>query len=374
MKWFENNFKTSSAIAVTTLITFGYVLYRVRQSRKLYYNEYKRNLSFASQHLVYLPPVMFKSPIGSCNTLIFVHPPKTGGTNLCYVVEALSKKSECFKATRFTVPRVQGQSPGKIYENWIGGLQSAKTKLDADPDCCKDINFISGHFPFGLHAILGIKAKYVVLVRNPIEREISNTNFDFQRGYFDRDQAKEYLLTTNIDNPQTRMLAGAEFMHDKCTQEVLDIAKSNIEKYFLLAGVTEDTNSFIQILASIQNWGPLALTRNQVTGDKVFTQVDPEFQKLLAAKHSFDMQLYEWVKRRWFAWKNAHIDSVAMSMPVQTSEKVLCVLPEFATTRKPVFMGLSEIEQYNRNKSNDLMQVTQDHFGLKQESTTKLSL
>jgi hypothetical protein len=328
----------------------------------------KKNISFASQHLTYLPTVQFKAPIPPAARIIFVHPPKTGGTTLCYVTEALTKTNLAFKATRFTVPRIDGQSPGKIYENWLGGLKSAYIELEKNRDCCNDMNFISGHFPFGLHSIMGIEAKYIVLVRNPIEREISNTNFDFQRGYLSRESAKEYLMTANIDNPQTRMLAGIEYMHGICDESVLAIAKNNIENYFILAGVTEDTNSFIQILASIQGWGSIALTKAQVTGDKAFSELDTEYYKLLADKHKFDLQLYEWVRARWFAWKQ---ENIAQSTITANTQPILCILPEFASTRTPIFMTLNEIEEYNMNRSDELVQVNQDHFGLKPDLSKK---
>jgi hypothetical protein len=77
------------------------------------------------------------------NTIIFVHPPKTAGTNICFMAEALSKNSNSFKCIRFAVPRVPMRSPGFISEGWSGGLESAFNALRADPDYCKDKNFIS---------------------------------------------------------------------------------------------------------------------------------------------------------------------------------------------------------------------------------------
>src|SRR5690348_16617411 len=74
----------------------------------------KARLSFASQNLVYLPSVKFKSLIEPAKTLIFIHAPKTGGTNLAYVAEALNNSRETFQAIRFGVPRIKNQSPGII--------------------------------------------------------------------------------------------------------------------------------------------------------------------------------------------------------------------------------------------------------------------
>ncbi len=148
-----------------------------------------RNRSFASPRLNVLKSVEFNSSVQPSDTIVFIHPPKTGGTNLCYVTDAISKKNSHFKTTRFPVPRIPDQSPGLIAEHWMGGLKSALATLSDNPDYCKDINFISGHFPIGLHLYLEKPVKYIVLVRDPIERSISSTNFDYQRGYIDKEHA-----------------------------------------------------------------------------------------------------------------------------------------------------------------------------------------
>jgi len=131
----------------------------------------RKNRSFASQKIEILRPVTFKTPVEPCERLIFIHPPKTGGTNLCFIVDAISKTKLSFKSTRFPVPRISGQSPGLVTENWIGGLKSVEDAMRFNPNACEGWNFISGHFPFGLHESLKNSAKYVVLIRHP--------NFDY---------------------------------------------------------------------------------------------------------------------------------------------------------------------------------------------------
>jgi hypothetical protein len=321
----------------------------------------RKNRSFASQKIEILRPVTFKAPVEPCSRIIFIHPPKTGGTNLCFIVDALSKINSLFKSTRFPVPRITGQSPGLITENWIGGLKSVEDAMQINPHACDGWNFISGHFPFGLHEFLDGPAKYIVLIRHPIERALSSTNFDYQRGYITKEDAQAYLLSAEIDNPQTRLLAGKAFMSSSCNDETLEIAKSNIQKHFLLAGVTEDTNSFIQILGSIQNWGPLALPRNQVTGDKVIAQLDTEIVDKLANKHQYDLRLYDWVKEQWQLWKENYIGTV-QDISART---ILCVTSDFANTRSPKPMTELEVDRYNQTLTEELIEISQNHSELK---------
>jgi len=317
----------------------------------------KKNLSFATQKLENLPPLAFRLPQKPAKNLIFIHFSKTGGTNLHYVAEALAKISD-FKYKRFWVPKnplVPNASPILVYVGYKGGLASAQAALTADPNCCNNLDLISGHFPFGLHKEAVIPAQYITLLGDPVERAISGANFDNQRGFVSDELVNDYLLQAGIDNPQTRMLAGLEYMSGECNQETLAKARANIEQHFLLAGVKEDTNTFIQALASIQGWGPLSLVKAQVTGKKIISNPSSDVIKQLQEKHRFDKELYEWVKARWYKWKEENI----ASSQVETDQKYLCITAEFSTTSIPFLMTANEIEAYNQRKTSELIQIDQ---------------
>lgn len=332
----------------------------------------KKTLSFAYPKLEVLLPVRLRTRLEPVETVFLIHLPKTGGTNLDALTVALAKMGK-LKHHRFAVPRQKNVSPNRITAGWIGGLQTAKEKLREEPNFCKDLNFITGHFPLGLHKLTGTgSAKYVFIMRDPISRELSCVNFAHQREYVSRADAEEYILN-NLDNPQTRMLAGEEHMSGDCTEKTLEAAKRNIMEHCLLGGVTEDTNAFIQILASIQDWGPVALCRSQVTGVKVFDQISIELQKKLEEKHKFDLQLYAWVKQRWYDWKTQNLDSASVAAMDPTLKNVLCVDSDFVNTRTPVFRSLDEIAVYNQGMPDRLVQVQQVHMGLPPDPLSQAS-
>lgn len=343
--------------AATTLF-FAFKLYQHKKQVAIDNdNNELRTRSYAGKKLVVLPHAIFKQPLLPEKQIIFVHISKVGGTNICHVVAAVNKIRPDFTFARFVVPRIPNQSPSRIYKNWRGSFVDAEKKLSEDPAYCANYSFISGHFPFGLHSMASLDAKYIVLVRNPIERELSTLNYDGQRGYINTEGAEEYMLGEEcLDNPQARMLAGQQFMQGKCDENTLLQAKNNIEQHFMLAGVTEETNEFIAILASLQGWGRLGLSKAQVSGDKIFelNSVPAEIKQRLQLKHKFDMELYTWVKKRWQQWKADHVSHYV----TLSSEPIFCLKPEFATTKTPEIMNQSEVDAYNAGVDDDLVQIT----------------
>lgn len=314
-----------------------------------------KNKSFAESTLTVFRKVVFNIPVMPSKTLILLHTPKTAGTNLSYISDALSKVSPHFQITRFAVPRAEGRSPGYISNGWQGGLETARAKLQVTPHFCDEMNFISGHFPLGLHELLTQSAQYITLIRHPVERELSTANFDFQRGYVQKEHFEEYVLSA-LDNPQVRMIAGQ--MSDECTEETLEKAKSNIEKYFMLVGVTEMATQFMEVLASIQGWGPIAIAKAQVTGVKAVEDPSEKFVEHLSNKHQFDLQLYSWARQRWLNWYES---AVAEVVSYSQNEKVLCLASDYATTKTPIQMTVYQIDTYNGNQPPGLVEISQNH-------------
>ena len=308
--------------------------------------------SFVTRKIKMLRPLRFKIPVQPSGCIVFTHIPKTGGTNTEDITEALTKRHVGVKSIRVRAPKIAGRSPNLITESWIGGLEHVEYDIRMNPHLYSEYNFISGHFPFGLHEHLLNSSKYIVLVRHPVERAISSTNFDYQRGDVTKEDAQNYLFS-EIDNPQTRILAGKAYMTGECNDATLAKAKSNIENHFLLAGVTEDTDMFIQILASIQNWGPLGLVRNQVTGDKALLTLSPEVLERLANKHEFDISLYNWVKERWHLWKENY---VGIEQEIFDTS-YLCITSDFGNTHSSKLMTEQEINIYNQELADDLIEI-----------------
>lgn len=311
---------------------------------------------FASNHLTLLNALDITGDITHPDKLIFLHIPKTGGTNIYFMYEAIEKQYGKLSSVRLSVPYNPGVcSPNKISEGWVGAYNIGREVLKN----MSTNDFISGHFPFGLHSHLECEeksVKYIALCRDPLQRTLSTVNFDYQRGNFEKKNVLKYLKNSEIDNPQTRILAGVKHMTGPCTEATLKLAKQNIEQHFLFIAPTEETNVVIQILATLQGVIPLALARAQVTGEKVIGEIDESLKTWLLDKHCYDTQLYQWVKERWLKWKT---DNIAAHNAISDEEEILTIPADYAHKRQPLLLTHSELIQLNKAQKEDTLEMYQ---------------
>ncbi len=317
-------------------------------------------LSYSQQNIRILPGFSIKEtePV---EQIIFLHIPKTAGTNLDAIADIMSQRQKKFHYQRLGVPRVEGKSPNLITKNWIGGLK----QLEDNPDLLGNVNtpfFLTGHFPYGLHQYFLQSSKYVTLIRHPVQRELSDANFAYQRGYIKKRDFNNYLKDRMIDNPQVRLIAGKEYVGIPCTEETFEKAKENIERDFLLVAPFEEVDTFIQFLASIQGWGSCAYAPMQITKKKVKEGNDTGLIDSLEDKHKWDLKLYEWIKTRFSRWKAEENFTPKSLSP---DELIITLKPDYLTNRNSIFMSVSDIDSYNQKHEKDLfLEQEQSLIGL----------
>lgn len=225
------------------------------------------------------------------DNLIFLHIPKAAGSTLHPVLERHYSK----RAYRtITVPEQ---------------LEAFKQLPQTERRCT---HLLKGHMPFGMHAYLEGRSRYITLLRHPAERVVSHYYYVKRRpGHYLHHHLERGMglaefasagLSGELDNGQVRLLSG----HDQdipcgqCTRDLLDTAQRNIEQHFAVAGLTERFDESL-VLMAIElgwKWTPYYLNRN-VTQDKpVAKQIDPVALKAIEQANPLDFELYEWASRR----------------------------------------------------------------------------
>ena len=315
------------------------------------------NLSFSESRMEIHEPFTLTN-VNPDSMIIFVHPPKVAGTNLRFFMTALASHNPSIRIRRFALPRVAGNASNVITEGWRGGLASAESEPD---ETFKNLNFISGHFPVGIHKRLKGHFNYIPMIRDPVEREISVLNFSYQRGRIEKESAMRYLMEEAIDNPQTRMIAGENFMSGPCAEETYNAAHANIQQHFLFAAPHTAAFEVMQVLAGFYRSGPFAIAKAQVTGIKLIDGLSEELTAKLRAKHAFDMRLVEDVKMLWSQWKQEHV-TAGTGNP---DNIILCIDPEFGSTKKPSFMSREDVHKQNAQRGEELVMLSQAHTGIK---------
>ncbi len=225
--------------------------------------------------------------VGNGTALIFVHISKTAGGTLNRVIDWE------YKPWRIC------QMDGRFYFWTFQKVTKWPTRRLAK------IQVFKGHMPFGLHKLLPQPSTYITVLRDPIDRMISEYYFRQQtrthplayrsmRGL----TLEQYVTTLPYNNVQTKMIAGIDRPYDfysgECTAEMLDIAKCNLSQSFSLVGVTERFDETLALAKTLFGWrveGYTSIRQNRGRPKK--ESIPSQWRDLIAEHNSFDLDLYE---------------------------------------------------------------------------------
>jgi len=242
--------------------------------------------------------------------LIFLHMGKTGGSTLSAIL------TRNFAANG----QFAGQFDGHLRATGISSLAAAQKAFeDLAPEKQAQIKLVNGHVPFGIHAFLPRPAYYISLVREPIEREISNfyymklqTGTKMGRFLVTMDFAEFAKKGFSADNYQTRILSGLEELNPLWDAEThggiindqgtaLQSAKHNVERHFLLAGPMERFDEVVVSLARRLGWdlGSVTYERLNVTPQRPSRDnLSKAAVEAVKERTRLDLDLYQWIAAR----------------------------------------------------------------------------
>jgi len=224
-------------------------------------------------------------------TVIFLHIRKTAGSTLNKIIEHQYKRTSIFS----------------LAENSIDEFK----KLPATRR--EKIMVLKGHMHFGAHEFLPRPSIYITMLRDPVDRIISHyymiirsPNDVLHNEVVSRRMSlKDFVssgLTGELENAQTKLLSGVEEADaigsfEQCSNEMLEIAKKNLQEHFAVVGLSERFDESLILLKRAFGWGNIFYIKQHVGTNRPKTEDIPKEALNLIEKHNeLDINLFRYAK------------------------------------------------------------------------------
>jgi len=240
--------------------------------------------------------------------VFFMHIPKTAGTTLSQILRQQYGEEHIFRA-------YIGVGAATLQEH-IDSLQLRLEKEDRDGnegDRTPAVKLILGHVGFGLHEILKRELTYLTFLRHPVDRVISwyyhqrrvpNAKYHQECQSRNLPEIITCFQPIPTDNHQTRFLAGdtlreklglaGTIPYGSCDRELLEQAKENLCKYFLVTGIQESFDDSLLLLQNHLAWQNINYIPENVGSNKQI--IDQSLIDFIQEYNYWDLQVYEYAK------------------------------------------------------------------------------
>ncbi|HEY7603029.1 MAG TPA: hypothetical protein VH760_02120 [Gaiellaceae bacterium] len=179
------------------------------------------------------------------------------------------------------------------------------------------VKAVAGHLTFGLADLLPSDARFIAILREPVERTLSHFHV-LPRSRSDRVPAPGKQRTGLVppwqpsvtsaltieeavapggpilDNLQTRMLCGTRSPFDALPADAVERAKRNLTERFTYVGTTERFDELVAMLNLGLGWPSMALKRSRAyAGRPARAEVSPSALQLIEERNVLDRELHE---------------------------------------------------------------------------------
>jgi len=161
---------------------------------------------------------------------------------------------------------------------------------------CHDLRAVIGHFWFGLHEHIARPCRYITLLRDPLERVVSLYYFAKLQDTMTLEEFARNPPFREVDNDQTRRIAGVNPPVGECTRATLDLARENLRRHFDVVGTTERMDETLAQLNVKLGWNRdvVSYPRNVNTDRPKWSLLTPEAVEAICARNELDFELWRY--------------------------------------------------------------------------------
>jgi hypothetical protein len=171
----------------------------------------------------------------------------------------------------------------------------------------KNVRLLMGHFRVihGVHQLLKQPYTYVTVLRNPIEQVISHYYYMLHSDDPRHEEIKqdyksleEFAQCGWAFNFQTLFISGIPQKElYKNPNEVLELAKKNLNKHFEVVGITERFDELLILLKNKFSWQHIHYQKYNVGNKRpTFADVSNKTLELIRKNNELDMELYAYAE------------------------------------------------------------------------------
>ncbi len=247
-----------------------------------------------------MPPA---APTAGRPTLLFMHIPKTAGTSLRHALETLYEPA----------------ARSYVYDgSQLAGAVSRRQFDQLPARQRAGFGLVMGHFAFGIHSAIPRPARYVTMLRGPVDR-VASLYFHFKlraspppgsreasehaaisRGDLTLEEWAFDAGRREVDNGMLRQLLGhPPVEYGACTDEMLSQAIAVIDEYFDAVLIRGRMRESAEILGHIVGRPLPSVPRvNANSGREPVTSLEPALRRRLLELNHLDARLFDLMVER----------------------------------------------------------------------------
>ncbi|HEV7905167.1 MAG TPA: sulfotransferase family 2 domain-containing protein, partial [Pyrinomonadaceae bacterium] len=222
--------------------------------------------------------------------VLFLHIPKAGGQTLGEYVYNQCRRGEAREDDLLNAG-VAYLTYGFLKEPELALPEHVRPLLQR-----RDLRAVIGHFWFGLHEHVARPSTYITLLRHPLERVVSLYYYAKLSETMSLEEFVRSPPFKEVDNDQTRRLAGVDPEIGACTHETLRAAKENLRRHFSVVGTVERFDETLVLLKRRLGWTReiISYPRNVNAARQPTASLSPEVLAAVLKRNELDFELWQY--------------------------------------------------------------------------------